>query len=669
MKYYVDINASCKGDGSKERPFKSISEAAIAACAGDEVLVAPGVYREEVNPQNAGTRVHPITYRSIEKGAAVITGAEKITGWQRYEDKDGVWFVKVDNGLFRDFNPYIVTVYGDWLDSNFPPAHLGEVYINDKSLYEVFDLDGVINPTVNYSSWDPDFTRYTWYTCQDDENNTVIYANFGLWDPNAENVEINLRQHCFYPLTEHVDYIIFDGFKVTKAATQWAPPTALQDGMIGPHWSKGWVIENCEISHSKCSGISLGKYKQENNDNKWTKLKVKDGSQTQRDCSCIALLDGWSKQTIGSHTVRGCDIHDCGQTGIVGNLGCVFSVIENNHIHHINNKRNVCGAEIGGIKLHAAIDVIIRANTIHDCVRGIWLDWQAQGTRVTQNLFYDNCMPREHLPKPENTIGLGLGEDLFIEIAHGPTLVDNNIFMSERAVKVPTQGVAFVHNLFAGAICAVGRGVNNGSENYASPRFTPVHKPHSTDITGFATVLHGDMRFYNNVFVSCPVRESMRAICDPQKETNEWDDGNLEVGTCPYNGYMTENTWKTYFEGNCAEGSETSRDRYYMPLPVWTGGNVYFNGAKPCDIEEDFTEIKDRKVTLKLNVKSPFKYSVETDLFDYLPKVRMISTEDLGEAFEPEERFETPDGEDIVFDTDIYGKKRSESIIPGPICG
>jgi hypothetical protein len=28
--------------------------------------------------------------------------------------------------------------------------------------------------------------------------------------------------------------------------------------LVGPHWSKGWIIENNVISHSVCSGISLG---------------------------------------------------------------------------------------------------------------------------------------------------------------------------------------------------------------------------------------------------------------------------------------------------------------------------------------------------------------------------------------------------------------------------
>lgn len=92
------------------------------------------------------------------------------------------------------------------------------------------------------------------------KDETVIYANFHGADPNEENVEINVRRECFMPSKTGVGYITVSGFVVTKAATTWAPPAAYQDGMIGPHWSKGWIIEDCEISNSKCAGISLGKY-------------------------------------------------------------------------------------------------------------------------------------------------------------------------------------------------------------------------------------------------------------------------------------------------------------------------------------------------------------------------------------------------------------------------
>lgn len=662
MIIYVNCKSDNTGNGTKEHPFKTINQAAQIAMPGDKVLVAPGIYREEVSPANAGLEKSPIVYESEVSRGAVITGAEIINNWTPYEGD--VWKAVVPNSFFGSHNPFATEVYGDWLNQKIT-VHTGEVFINDKSLYEVDSLAKVLNPTYYEASWDRDFSLHTWYSCQDEAGeNTIIYANFQGENPNENTVEINVRPHCFYPAAEHVNYIQLIGFKVTKAATQWAPPTAYQEGMIGPHWSKGWVIDNCEVSLSKCCGISLGKYKQQNNDNKWSKYKYKDGSQTQRDCSLIAQLEGWSKETIGSHIIRNCDIHDCGQTGIVGNLGGVFSIIENNHIHHINNKRNLAGAEIGGIKLHAAIDVIIRNNHFHDCTRGIWLDWQTQGTRVSCNLFHDNCMSRDHLLIKENKDGLGLGEDLWIEIAHGPTLVDNNIMLSERAIKLPTQGVAFVHNLIAGAITAVGRGVKNGTVKYDSTRYTPIHLPHRTEIISFMSVLHGDVRFYNNIFVQQKVREKMIEICEEEHD-GEWDDGNLVVGTLSYNGYMKEDEWKSHFEGYCGEGSTDTRDKYYMPLPVWTGGNVYFNGAKPCDIEEDYTIDNEHEITLEL-VNNNGKYQLNSNLMDYLPTGHMIDSDTLGMAFEPEERFETPDGEDIIFDTDYYGKKRPANPVAGP---
>ncbi len=662
MIYYVDCNVKSSGDGSKERPFRKIGEAAALAQPGDEVLVLPGIYREDVNPLNGGKANKRIIYRSEERREAVITGADIFKNWEHCEGD--VWKLRISNDYFGSYNPYRTLVQGDWLNA-MVPAHTGEVFLNGKSLYECDSLEKVQNPAFYDPSWDREFTKHTWYTCQaKDEDITEIYANFQGKDPNKECVEINVRPHCFWPVSEHVDNITLSGFVVTKAATQWAPPTALQEGMIGPHWSKGWIIEDCEISHSKCSGISLGKYRQQGNDNKWLHYKYKDGAQTQRDCSLIAQLDGWSKDTIGSHTVRNCEIHDCGQTGIVGNLGGVFSLIENNHIHHINNKRNLAGAEIGGIKLHAAIDVVIRNNHFHDCTRGIWLDWQCQGTRVSSNLFHDNCLSRDHLLKKECAEGLGLGEDLWIEIAHGPTLVDNNIMLSERCVRLASQGVAFVHNLFYGAVTGVGRGVFNGTTKYPSPRFTPIHKPHDTAITGFMTVLHGDVRFYNNVFVQPEVRKGLIQICEAGKD-DEWDDNNLTAGTVPYSGYMKEDEWKRCFEGNSGEGAAESSDRYYMPLPVWTGGNVFFNGAKPCDIEEDGTVDDQHEIRIELKEENG-RYEVITNYKDYLPEAKMISSDQLGEAFEPEERFENPDGSSIVFDTDYYGKKRGEQVTAGP---
>ena len=259
---------------------------------------------------------------------------------------------------------------------------------------------------------------------------------------------------------------------------------------------------------------------------------------------------------------------------------------------------------------------------------------------------------------------MGMGEDLFIEIAHGPTLVDNNVFLSERSVRLASQGVAFVHNLFYGSITAVGRGAKNGSDTMDSTRYTPIHRPHSTDITGFMSVLHGDVRFYNNVFVQPNVRQGLTDICG--LEWDQWDDENLTAGTCCYNGYPTEEEWKSRYEGYCGQGSTISRDIYYMPMPIWTGGNAFFNGAQPCDTERDFVQDTEHEIVLELEEKEAGRLQLHTNLMEYLPAGELVSTDTLGMAFEPEERFEGPDGEEIIFDMDIDGKKRPLHPAAGP---
>ncbi|MCR4954505.1 MAG: right-handed parallel beta-helix repeat-containing protein [Treponema sp.] len=664
MTIYVDAAANNGGDGSEKKPFNKIQLAADIAKPGDEVLVAPGIYREAVNPKNAGTENARIVYRSTKSRGAHITGAEVLDGWTKVSGTDSVWTARVSNKIFGDFNPYKTLISGDWFIA-YMTAHLGDVFLNGKSLYEVQSLDEVKKGEVSAAAWDAEFSTYKWFAEQDEaKDETVFYANFHTYDPNKENVEITARRNCFYPEQEGIGYITLSGFVVSQAATQWAPPTAYQEGMIGPHWSKGWIIEDCEVYESKCSGISLGKYLQPENDNKWLKTKYKDGTQTERDCICQAQVEGWSKERIGSHIVRNCEIHDCGQTGIVGHLGGVFSLIENNHIHHINNKQNLAGAEIGGIKMHAAIDVIYRRNHIHHCTRGIWLDWQAQGTRVTQNFFHDNVPPQ----RAGQNICAEVAEDLFIEVSHGPTLVDNNIFLSPRALKLATQGVAVVHNIIAGSFTAVGRGCNNGAPNRPSNRYTPYHMKHRTEVAGFMTILHGDCKFYNNIFIQQPICAEFTARMLDNAH-NDWDDSNFVVGTRPYNNYPTFEEWKNQFEGYCGMGSQTT-DRYYSELPVWAEGNLYFNGASPMYKEKAAYVDSKSKVEICYEEKGG-KITLKTNVYDFITnqKCKLMRTEDIAPAFEPEQNYENPDGTPIIFDTDFFGNKRADSgacVIAGP---
>lgn len=655
MKIYVNIENEKEGDGSKDRPYRHINEAAKVALSGDEIIVSPGIYREYVAPVNTGLEDARIIYRSAEPLGAVITGAEEVKGWVKYQGT--VWMVRVNNGIFGDYNPYTTFIYGDWY---FAPMirHTGAVYLNDRQLYETESLEECIKGEIYKPSWEPQFSIYQWYTRQDG-NETIIYANFQDKDPNEEKVEINVRRNCFMPLKNGVNYITLSGFSINKAATTWAPPAAYQDGMIGPHWSKGWIIEDCEISNSKCSGISLGKYYDEENDHYFTNKHVKSPTQMERDAVCRGQYHGWTKTNVGSHIVRRCNIHHCEQTGIVGRMGCVFSIIEDNHIHHINNMQQLGGAEIAGIKFHAAIDVTIRRNHIHNCTMGIWLDWQAQGSRVSQNLFHDNTLP-ENTPM---ALGAMMSQDLFVEVSHGPTLVDNNVMLSKASVRIACQGIALVHNLILGALTGVGAGTDMVVNGVIERRYTPYHIRHETEVAGFMTILHGDDRIYNNIFIqNYPINEA-----EVKEDMGFMTIDNQVAGTEVFDEFPDYDEWIRPFDLEGEPNMFTMQEYHYRKLPVWINGNAYLNGAKPWNKEGDNFVDSENKVRVEL-VEEDGKYSIKTNLYEVLKEYEtgIISSNVLGKAFEPEQCFENPDGTSITFDKDFFGEHRGIKAMPGP---
>ncbi|MBO5520148.1 MAG: right-handed parallel beta-helix repeat-containing protein [Eubacterium sp.] len=650
MNIYVNASAGFDGNGTAQMPYKTIGEAAKAAVPGDVVLVAPGVYREYVDPKRGGTEDARIEYRSTEPLGAVITGAERITSWEHY--RDNVWVCRIANSLFGNYNPYTTLVYGDWYFAT-PDKHTGCVYLNDRALYETSTLDACIRGEVYECSWVPEESIYKWYTEQDEEKDeTIIYANFQGKNPNEENVEINVRRECFFPSETGRGYITVSGFKVCKAATTWAPPAAFQDAMIGPHWSKGWIIEDCEIYNSKCSGIGLGKYLDPDNDHYFTTKHVKSPTQMERDAVCRGQYHGWLKEKIGGHIIRRNNIHHCEQGGIIGRMGAVFSIIEDNHIHHINNMMELGGAEISGIKLHAAIDVIMRRNHIHHCTMGIWCDWEAQGTRITQNLLHDNQKPSF----AKVLQGGMMSQDIFVEVGHGPTLIDNNILLSEVSLRMATEGVAMVHNLICGSLSCVGAGTG--------PRYTPYHIPHRTEVMGFMTILHGDDRFYNNIFLQKWPEDD---IVIPHDSDEGADIENRKVGTFVMDEYPTYDEWIAQFDFTKNPDMKKLEPVHDSHLPVWIEGNVYLSGAKGYAKEKNGLQIDGSEAAADL-IEKDGKYILLTNVYDLIGefKDRMIHSDILGKAFEPEERFENPDGTPITFDKDYFGNHRGEKILPGP---
>ena len=403
-------------------------------------------------------------------------------------------------------------------------------------------------------------------------------------DPNEELVEINVRRTVFYPKKPGINYITVRGFVMRDAATPWAPPTAEQIGLIGTHWSKGWVIENNEISHSACSGIALGKY-----GDQWDNQSA-NSAEGYVNTIERALDNGWSKETIGHHIVRNNIISHCEQAGIVGSLGAAFSTITGNTVHDIHVRRLFSGDEMAAIKIHGAIDMEISHNHLYRSWMGLWLDWMAQGTRVSGNLFHDH-----------------LDQDLFVEVNHGPLVVDNNIFLSRVTLLNRSQGTAYIHNLFAGRL----------NVNVHDSRMTPFLKAHSTALAGLHDNPGGDDRFYNNVFLE-------------------------HADLSPYDS---------------------------APLAVQMDGNVFLKGATPSSHEKDPLVKPEFNPALELVEEADgFYLTPRLDKAWAAERIRAFVTTDLlGHAVIPDLPFLQPNGAHIRIDTDFFGAPRGDMYpMPGP---
>jgi hypothetical protein len=471
--------------------------------------------------------------------------------------------------------------------------HRGALICNGSVGYEV---DGIGDLT----SADLPAASCRWHVGEEADG-VALHAWFDGADPRSVTVEATIRGTVFTPAHAGIDFITVRGFELCHAATPWAPPTAAQIGIIGPHWARGWIIEENHIHGARCSGISLG---QDGSlgQNLWTERQVKHGTQRQRETVFRALHHGWSRDTVGGHVVR------------------------RNHIHHCEQ------AEIAGIKLHAAIDCLIAHNRIERADRGIWLDWQAQGTRVHANLI-SRCDL----------------QDFFIEVSHGPTVVDHNILLSEASVLNVAQGTCFAHNLLAGTVKQVG--VPN--------RFTPYHAPHSTAVAGLMTVLGGDDRWYNNLFLP---GSKVQAAGGPDTGSPDADNSDFAgidaprvgYGTSVYDGFPVDaDQWKR---------AKTPNDYAALRLPVFVGHNGYGENAKPWEHESNATTgggsvsigSDGDAVVLTLRLDPSLAQAQAT----------VVETSLLGHAFESEALFEDYDATPLRLDRDFHGKPHSGHIGP-----
>ena len=417
---------------------------------GDGCLIHAGTYREWVKPPRGGeSETRRITYRAAPGEVVVLKGSERVHHWTK--TGAGVWQLELPDTFFGASNPFKRNLAGEWLHFGFE-YHLGDIYLDGVGLKERLTREEVMASPL------------TWWVEPAAEGRTVLYANFGEADPNERVTEIAARPCLFFPEVPGLGYITVEGLQFAHAASQWAYWNAPQEAALGTGYGHHWIIENCRFTDMRCVALVCGN------------PAAKPG-------------DGLDMAAVGKHIVRRNSFARCGEAAIHGNRGWAGSLIEGNLIEDINLKNEFGGMETGGMKIHYAVDTTIRGNVIrrvrgrrpagyaHPKGRavqfvGLWVDWGAQGTRVTGNVVYDVE-----------------GWATFIQNNHGsPIVIDHNVFAGE--VSLNSQGVIFAHNLFVDSPWQIRKGADTA----------PYWEPHSGRRVAIAPIPMAHVKWWHNVF-------------------------------------------------------------------------------------------------------------------------------------------------------------------------
>jgi hypothetical protein len=436
---HVSKAGSDSAAGSEAQPYLTIIRAAAVAQPGDTVIVHAGTYREWVKPARGGTdESRRIMYRAAPGEEVFVKGSERITTWT--SESGGVWKVELPNSFFNGYNPYALQLSGGWLNYG-QWHHRGDVYLNGEAFLEKQKAEELAG------------ADRAWF-CEVNGDVTAIRANFGQANPNTELTEINVRESIFMPEITGLKYITVHGFHFLHAAANWAPPgLTLQMGAVGTRMGKYWIIENCEVVNARCVGIILGH---------------------------APGIDYRDIDAFGEHIIRNNVIRRCGQAGIAGQKGATRCLISGNFIEDTNYRKEFGGWETAAIKFHNSVDTVISGNLIRGVYHqtqgafGIWMDFGNQGTRITRNIIYRTQ-----------------AATVFLEMDHGPTLVDNNVLIGQP-VRSNSEATVFAHNLFVD--CGYDYSPDTG-------RRSEYYTPHTTKAAGRKTGTAQDDKWFDNIFV------------------------------------------------------------------------------------------------------------------------------------------------------------------------
>jgi parallel beta-helix repeat protein len=418
--WYVEAS-SPDSTGTKDKPFRTISEAAAVAQPGDEVVVRDGVYRERVSPARSGTVEKPIVYRAENPHRAIVRGSEVWAPAWRPFGSGNVVFAPWDAAIFPEANPFLLAYNENWKAGPPDPARpkpvdgvlpltTGQVFLRGIPLRQAATLA------------DLERVPASWMTSPD---GTGLLVHF---EREPEEIEVTVRSRIFAPRERGLTDIRVEGFCFEHCANQLSHP---QNGAVSTRSGKRWTIRNNIIRFAGTIGLDCG-----SEGWKTTRIEGEPPGNSR-------IIPG------GEHLVEDNVITDNGLSGIsawkISRSVFRRNVVERNNRLGFSPTSGILVWEMAGIKLLDGKELVVEDNLVRDneCF-GIWLDNGYEDSRVSRNVVLNNYLA-----------------GIFIEYGMPRTpgesddrvLIDNNIVAGTRdgdgIYAHDASGLTVAHNLLA----------------------------------------------------------------------------------------------------------------------------------------------------------------------------------------------------------------------------
>ncbi|WP_218126989.1 malectin domain-containing carbohydrate-binding protein [Catalinimonas alkaloidigena] len=225
--YYVSPSGSDNAAGTQSKPFRTIAKALDKVSNGGSVTLAAGTYREgDLKLKNSS-----ITIKGAGSGKTIITGSERVTGWEKHSGD--VWKKKGwktnSQQVFVDGQP--IQQVGDRCGWNIRHAALGNNWVL---------------PIVGSNSVSSLFPGSFYY----DPAGDVLYCILkDRSNPNNHQMEVSVSK------------FILDGGTTTdvtvKNLTMRHSNSTQERLAIGMLMTgrRGWTIEDCEFDYGDFCGL------------------------------------------------------------------------------------------------------------------------------------------------------------------------------------------------------------------------------------------------------------------------------------------------------------------------------------------------------------------------------------------------------------------------------